>query len=48
MTKAGIAVTTRKETSQGKTFWSVTARGNAATLAKIKAAGFTDAYILKR
>lgn len=48
LTKAGIAVTSRKETSQGKSFWSVTARGDAALLAKIKSAGFGDAYFLKR
>lgn len=48
LTKAGIAVSSRKEESQGKVFWSVTARGDAAMLAKIKAAGFTDAYFLKR
>ena len=47
LTKAGVAVSVRKETSQGKTFWSVTARGDAAVLAKIKQAGFADAYILK-
>jgi cell division septation protein DedD len=48
LTKAGIAVTSRKEESQGKAFWSVTARGDAAQLAKIKSAGFGDAYFLKR
>lgn len=46
--KAGIVAQLRKEESQGKPFWSVTAPGDAATLAKIKAAGFTDAYPLKR
>lgn len=48
LTKAGIAVASRKEESQGKAFWSVTAQGDAAVLAKIKAAGFADAYFLKR
>ena len=48
LTKAGIAVSSHKEESQGKVFWSVTARGDAAMLAKIKAAGFADAYFLKR
>lgn len=48
LTKAGIAVTSHKEESQGKAFWSVTARGDAGVLAKIKAAGFADAYFLKR
>jgi cell division septation protein DedD len=48
LAKSGITATVRKETSQGKLLWSVIASGNAATLAKIKAAGFADAYILKR
>lgn len=48
LTKAGIAVSSRKEESQGKPLWSVTARGDAALLAKIKSAGFADAYFLKR
>ncbi len=48
LTKAGIAATMRKEESQGKAFWSVTASGDGSTLAKIKSAGFKDAYILKR
>ena len=45
--KAGITTTVRKEESHGKPLWSVIASGNAATLAKIKAAGFADAYVLK-
>lgn len=45
--KAGIAADIRSESSQGKPFWSVTARGDAATLGKIKEAGFKDAYFLK-
>lgn len=45
---AGIPAQVRREESQGKAFWSVTAPGNAATLVKIKAAGFADAYALKR
>lgn len=48
LTKAGIGADIRKETAQGKSFWSVTARGDAASLTKIKAAGFADAYPLKR
>jgi len=48
LTAAGIAVVSHKEESQGKAFWSVTARGDAAVLAKIKSAGFADAYFLKR
>lgn len=46
--KAGIASTTTSETSHDKPLWSVTARGDAALLARIKAAGFKDAYVLKR
>ncbi|MES2667009.1 MAG: SPOR domain-containing protein [Pseudomonadota bacterium] len=48
LTKAGIGADIRKETAQGKSFWSLTARGDAASLTKIKAAGFADAYPLKR
>lgn len=45
---AGVTATIRKETSLGKTLWSVVATGDSAVLAKIKQAGFTDAYFLKR
>lgn len=48
LTKAGVASTISAETSHGKPLWSVTARGNAALLAKIKAASFADAYTLSR
>ena len=48
LTKAGIAASIRHETAQGKPFWSVTATGGADALGKIKAAGFADAYMLKR
>jgi cell division septation protein DedD len=44
---AGIAADIRAETSQGKSFWSVTARGEKGLMAKIKQAGFKDAYFLK-
>jgi len=44
---AGIAADIRSETAQGKSFWSVTTRGDKAALAKIKQAGFKDAYFLK-
>ncbi len=44
---AGIAADTRAETAQGKSFWSVTARGDKALMGKIKQAGFKDAYFLK-
>lgn len=48
--KSGITATVRKETTQGKTWWSVTAKGTgdrAAFLAKVKGLGFKDAYFLK-
>lgn len=48
LAKAGVTAAVRKETSHGKPLWSVTANGDAALLAKIKTAGFTDAYFLKR
>ncbi len=44
---AGLAAEVRKETSQGKSFWSVTSRGDKATLDKVKKAGFQDAYFVK-
>ncbi len=49
--KAGITATSRKETTQGKTWWSVTATGSgerAALLTKVKGLGFTDAYATGR
>lgn len=49
--KAGIAATVRKETTQGKTWWSVTATGSGgrdALLAKVKDLGFADAYVIRR
>jgi cell division septation protein DedD len=48
LAKAGVAATVRQETAQGKSYWSVTASGGAEALAKVKAAGFSDAYMLKR
>ena len=48
LAKAGITAQVREEKAQGKTFWSVTAPGDAGVLAKVKAAGFADAYVLKR
>lgn len=48
--KAGISASARKETTQGKTWWSVTATGTggrAALLAKVKGLGFTDAYAIR-
>ena len=47
LTAAGVSARMRKEESQGKAFWSVTARGDSALMARIKAAGFTDAYVTK-
>lgn len=48
LAKTGVAAAIRQETAQGKSFWSVTAAGGAEALAKVKAAGFADAYMLKR
>ena len=47
LAKAGVPATARKDESNGKAYWTVTARGDAATLGKAKAAGFADAYFLK-
>nr|WP_112309982.1 SPOR domain-containing protein [Pseudogemmobacter bohemicus] len=47
LAKAGVTATVRKESSQGKDYWSVFTKGDAATLKKIKSAGFADAYMLK-
>lgn len=44
---AGITADIRAETAQGKSYWSVTARGDKGLMAKIKQAGFNDAYFLK-
>lgn len=43
----GITASISASTSKGKPLWSVTARGDGASLAKAKAAGFKDAYFLK-
>lgn len=45
--KAGIPAAIAAEQSKGKALWSVTTRGDAGTLSKIKGAGFADAYFLK-
>ena len=45
--KAGVPASSRQEESNGKIYWTVTARGDAAVLKKAKAAGFADAYFLK-
>jgi rare lipoprotein A len=47
LAKAGITGSVRKGETQGKSFWMVTTKGDKATLAKVKAAGFADAFILK-
>ncbi len=54
VTKAGSPATVRKETSNGKPYWSVVA-GPAATpaerealMAKVKSLGYTDAYFVSR
>ncbi|WP_254216506.1 SPOR domain-containing protein [Tabrizicola sp. TH137] len=49
--KAGLTAAARKETTQGKTWWSVTASGPGtrdALLAKVKDLGFADAYAIRR
>jgi hypothetical protein len=49
--KAGVSASARKETTQGKTWWSVTATGSgdrAALLTKVKGLGFADAYLTGR
>ncbi len=48
LAKSGVTAAIRREETQGKAFWSVTARGNSSVLASVKAAGFADAYVLKR
>ncbi len=53
LSKAGIPAKVIKESSQGKTFWRVTAgptdaSSRAATLTKVKGLGFTDAYFVSR
>lgn len=48
LAKGGVSADVRREQTQGKTFWSVTTRGDSGTLQKVKAAGFADAYALKR
>jgi rare lipoprotein A len=47
LAKAGITGSVRKGEAQGKTFWMVTTRGDKSMLAKLKSAGFGDAFILK-
>lgn len=44
---AGITATIRQETMNGKMYWIVGARGDEAVLARVKSAGFSDAYLTK-
>lgn len=52
--KAGAQTQVKKEESQGKTFWRVLAgpatdaAGREALMAKVKGAGFKDAYFVSR
>ncbi|WP_435259576.1 SPOR domain-containing protein [Thioclava sp. FR2] len=46
--KAGLPADIRREETKGKVLWSVTSRGDAAALTKVKGLGFPDAYFLKR
>lgn len=46
--KAGLPGEMKREESQGKVLWSVTSRGDAGALTKVKGLGFPDAYFLKR
>lgn len=47
LAKTGITAQTQKSDRNGTPVWGVVAFGDAALLAKIKAAGFADAYFLK-
>lgn len=46
--KAGLPAEMRREELNGKVLWSVTSRGDAGALTKVKGLGFPDAYFLKR
>ena len=46
LAKVGITATVRKESRNGKPMWSVITTGDKAVMAKIKKAGFADAYFL--
>lgn len=48
LSKAGLPADVRREEAKGKALWSVTSRGDAAALTKVKGLGFPDAYFLKR
>ena len=47
LSKIDIAAEVRKSDRNGTPFWGVIARGDAALLAKIRDAGFADAYFLQ-
>lgn len=47
LSKIGIEAQSKKIEKDGKVYWSVVASGDDALLAKIKDAGFADAYFLK-
>ena len=47
LAKIGITATPQKSEKDGKAVWGVVVQGDAATLKKIKDAGFADAYFLK-
>jgi hypothetical protein len=47
LAKIGITAQPQKSGTATKTVWGVVATGDAALLAKIKAAGFADAYFLQ-
>ena len=47
LAKVDIAAQPQKSETSGKVVWGVVTRGDAALLAKIKAAGFADAYFLQ-
>ena len=46
--KVGIASTIHTGEAQGKKYWYVTVSGDSATLAKVRAAGFADAYLVRK
>lgn len=47
LAKIGVTATPQKSEKDGKAVWGVVVMGDAATLKKIKDAGFADAYFLK-
>ena len=50
LSKAGLTANVRREATQGRVWWSVTAVGpgpRGTLLAKVKGLGFTDAYVIR-